>query len=69
MAQSFDHLTSSDTSEWYTPAKYIEAARLVLGGIDLDPASNEIANGWIKADRYYSLAEKGEDALNLTWSS
>lgn len=29
-------LRSSESNEWYTPAVYIEAARTVLGGIDLE---------------------------------
>jgi ParB family chromosome partitioning protein len=53
------------SNEWYTPAKYIEAARTVMGGIDLDPASCEMANETVKATRYYSLKNNG---LNHDWS-
>ncbi len=47
------------SNEWYTPARYVEAARLVLGGIDLDPASCEMANRTVKATRYYTQSENG----------
>lgn len=41
--------------EWYTPPEFVESARRVMGGIDLDPASNEKANGWIGATEFFSL--------------
>lgn len=47
------------TNEWYTRPKYIEAARLVMGSIELDPASCAIANEIIKAERYYTKEQNG----------
>lgn len=32
-----------------------------MGSIDLDPASNEVANSWIQADTFYSLENQGLD--------
>ncbi len=55
---------SEKSNEWYTPAKYIEAARSVMGSIDLDPASCELANQTVKAARYYSKEDNG---LTLPW--
>lgn len=39
--------------ESYTPGVYIEAARQVMGSIDLDPASNELAQQTVKASVWY----------------
>lgn len=47
------------SNEWYTPARYVEAAREVMGGIDLDPASCREANLIIKATHYYTQSENG----------
>jgi phage N-6-adenine-methyltransferase len=46
-------------NEWYTPARYVEIARSVMGGIDLDPASNDVAQGWIKAKKYFTVKDNG----------
>ena len=50
---------NSGVPEWYTPAELIDAARDVLGGIDLDPASSAIANETVKAERYFTVDVMG----------
>ena len=45
--------------EWYTPGFIIDAARDVLGAIDLDPASSEIANRTVQAAHYFTVDEDG----------
>jgi hypothetical protein len=66
LKQSMEVLTSSETNEWYTPPWVIELVREVLGEIWLDPASNDHAQQWIKARRYYTVED---DGLSLPWAS
>lgn len=51
-------------NEWYTPSKFIEAARQAMRTIDLDPASCEEANKIVKAKRFYCIAD---DGLSKRW--
>lgn len=55
---------NTGNNEWYTPAKYIKAVRAVMGEIELDPASNGIANQVVRANTHYT---KDSDGLTKDW--
>ena len=50
--------------ERYTPAIFIEAARRVLGEIDLDPATSEEAQQTVRAVDYFT---ESDDGLGREW--
>lgn len=51
-------------NEWYTPAIYIEGAKAVMGGIDVDPATSIIAQQTVQATSYYT---REDDGLKHEW--
>ena len=56
---------NTGNQEHYTPEIYVDSARKVMGCIDIDPASNDIAQQWIGAKEYYT---KDNSGLNLPWA-
>lgn len=54
----------SDKVEYYTPQEIVEAARRVMGEIDLDPASSSEANKRIKTLWFFDRHNNG---LNQQW--
>ena len=58
------HRVNTGEYEWYTPERYIEAARTVMGGIDLDPASHDAAQQTVRAAHYFTAKD---DGLSLDW--
>jgi ParB family chromosome partitioning protein len=51
--------------DWYTPGVYLDAARAVLGAIDLDPASSDAAQQLVQAGTYFT---KDDDGLAQPWA-
>ena len=58
-------LLMSESNEWYTPDQYVDAARYLMGDIDLDPASCEQANETVRAEVFYT---KDDDGFSKAWS-
>jgi ParB family chromosome partitioning protein len=55
---------NSGQEAWYTPPEYIEAARAVLGEIDLHPASSEKAQETVQARQFFTIEG---DGLSKRW--
>ena len=53
-----------DGNEWYTPPEVIAAARAVMGGIDVDPATCAGAQRIVQATMWY---DKERDGLKHDW--
>ena len=61
---------TSGEVEYYTDPKILSAAREMLGGIDLDPASSYAANKYVRAKLYYGFSFHGAfiDGITKSWS-
>lgn len=58
---------SSESYEHYSPPDVVEAARAALGGsIELDPASSNLANRTVRAERIFTIED---DALFKPWNA
>jgi len=60
--------TSGDT-EYYTPEFITDGSRLVMGRIDLDPATSKTANHFVKAEHIFTAADDGltQDWFGCVW--
>lgn len=63
-ARDIERIQSKSVNEWFTPEKYIRAVHQVLGQVDVDPASNPIANKIVKAKIFYT---KDDNGLKYDW--
>jgi hypothetical protein len=56
------HLSKSNS--WMTPTNILESVHVVLGDIDLDPASSEIADARVLSNGYFT---ERDDGLSRPW--
>ena len=63
-AKNQEKLSQKKVKDWYASPELIALVRQVMGEIDLDPISNEVAQQWIGATNYYTLAQ---DGLSQPW--
>lgn len=56
---------SSKNAKWVTPPWLVTMIREVLGNIDLDPASSEFANQYVRANRFFT---EEDDGLMKDWT-
>lgn len=70
MVDNLQLLKSSESNEWYTPKEHLLLVREVLGNIDLDPASSEVANEFVKADMFFTEKDGSlsYDLNGYTWN-
>ena len=66
MAKGAHVSNNSGENEWYTPSRFIESARIVMGTIDLDPASSALANENVKASTYFDEKTNGLEQVVLS---
>ena len=59
LSQPMSVLLSHKEVEYYTPSIYVDAARDLMGAIDLDPASCDAAQLNIKANKFYTISDDG----------
>jgi ParB family chromosome partitioning protein len=66
MLEPLDNFRAQNTgnNEWSTPREWIERARAVMGGIDLDPATSVEAQKIVQAKSYFT---KEDDGLRQPW--
>jgi hypothetical protein len=66
LAKGKTHVSNnSGNNEWYTPSEYIEPYRIMVGVIDVDPASCVKANEVVKARKFY---DESSDGLSKKWN-
>lgn len=58
------HGTTSNSPEHYTPTEWIERVKGVMGDIDIDPASSDVAQEVVQAKNYYTVES---DGLSQEW--